>query len=54
MQQYYRKHQGKNVKTIIVKVAHKMTRRILAVVKKQTPYQVNVNLVLEKNEKKSA
>jgi transposase len=54
MQAYYRKHHGKNVKTVIVKVAHKMTRRILSVVKKQIPYQINVNLVLEKNENKTA
>ena len=48
MQHYYRKHHGKNVKSIIVKVAHKMTRRILSVVKTETPYRVNKNLVLEK------
>jgi transposase len=47
MQQYYRKHQGKNVKNIIVKVAHKMTRRILSVIKTQTPYQINRNAILE-------
>ena len=47
MQQYYRKHQGKNVKSIIVKVAHKMARRILSVVKMEMHYQVNKNLVLE-------
>jgi transposase len=47
MQQYYRKHQGKNVKNIIVKVAHKMSRRILSVIKTETPYEVNRNLVLE-------
>ena len=46
MQHYYRKHQGKNVKCIIVKVAHKMARRILSVVKTQTPYQINRNLAL--------
>nr|WP_304192605.1 IS110 family transposase [Phenylobacterium aquaticum] len=46
MQKYYRKHQGKNVKCIIVKVAHKMARRILSVVKTETPYQVNINLEL--------
>lgn len=46
MQKYYRKHQGKNVKSIIVKVAHKMARRILSVVKTETPYQVNINLEL--------
>jgi len=45
MQNYYRKHQGKNVKSIIIKVAHKMARRILSVVKTQTPYQINRNLV---------
>ena len=48
IQQYYRKHHGKNVKSIIVKVAHKMARRILSVVKTETPYRVNKNLVLEK------
>ena len=48
MQHYYRKHHGKNVKSIIVKVAHKMARRILSVVKTETPYRVNKNLVLEK------
>lgn len=47
MQQYYRKHQGKNVKSVIIKVAHKMSRRILSVIKTETPYQVNRNLVLE-------
>lgn len=47
MQAYYRKHQGKNVKSVIVKVAHKMSRRILSVIKTQTPYQVNRNLILE-------
>lgn len=47
MQAYYRKHYGKNVKNIIVKVAHKMARRILAVIKTETPYQVNKNLILQ-------
>ena len=47
MQQYYRKYQGKNVKSIIVKVAHKMARRILSVIKTETPYQINRNLVIE-------
>ena len=46
MQAYYKKHHGKNVKNIIVKVAHKMTRRILAVIKKQQPYQNNINATL--------
>jgi transposase len=48
MQLYYRKHQGKNVKSVIVKVAHKMARRILSVIKTETPYKINKNLVLEK------
>lgn len=48
MQHYYRKHHGKNVKSIIVKVAHKMARRILSVIKTETPYQINKNLMLEK------
>ena len=51
MQQYYRKHQGKNVKSIIVKVAHKMARRILSVIKTETPYQVNRNLEVEQRNK---
>lgn len=54
MQAYYRKHVGKNVKCIIVKVAHKMTRRILSVIKTQSAYQVNIKLELEKSEKQSA
>lgn len=54
LQDYYRKHHGKNVKCIIVKVAHKMARRILSVIKTQTPYQINRNLALLSNEKKSA
>jgi hypothetical protein len=44
MQNYYRKHQGKNV-NVIIKVAHKMARRILSVIKTETPYQINRNLV---------
>ena len=48
MQNYYRKHQGKNVKSVIIKIAHKMARRILSVIKTETPYQINRNLVLEK------
>lgn len=48
MQNYYRKHQGKNVKSVIIKVAHKMTRRILSVIKTETPYQINRNVILEK------
>jgi transposase len=43
IQAYYRKHVGKNSKNIIVKVAHKMCRRILSVIKNERPYQVNNN-----------
>jgi transposase len=41
IQAYYRKHAGKNTKNIIVKVAHKMCRRILSVIKNESPYQIN-------------
>ena len=41
MQAYYRKHFGKNIKNIIIKVAHKMVKRILSVIKNETPYVVN-------------
>jgi transposase len=41
MQAYYRKHIGKNIKNIIVKVAHKLVTRILSVIKTETPYQIN-------------
>lgn len=41
MQAYYRKHIGKNSKSIIVKVAHKMSRRILSVIKTGKPYEIN-------------
>lgn len=41
MQAYYRKHQGKNVKSVIIKIAHKLAKRILAVIKTETPYRVN-------------
>ena len=47
MQNYYRKHQGKNVKSVIIKVAHKMARRILSVIKTETLYKINHNLVVE-------
>jgi transposase len=42
MQQYYRKHLGKNAKAIIVKVARKLLSRLLAVIKTQIPYQIGV------------
>ena len=41
MQSYYRSHFGKNVKNIIVKVAHKLVKRILSVIKNERPYTVN-------------
>ncbi len=43
MQRYYRSHFGKNVKNIIVKVAHKLVKRILSVIKTETPYILNVS-----------
>jgi len=42
MQAYYRKHQGKNVKSIIIKVARKLLGRTLAVIKTETPYTIGV------------
>ena len=42
MQACYRKHMGKNVKSIIVKVARKLLSRTLAVIKTETPYVVGV------------
>jgi len=41
IQAYYRKQVGRNPKNVIVKVAHKMCRRILSVIKNETPYQLN-------------
>jgi len=42
MQSYYRKHQGKNVKSVIVKVAHKLLSRTLAVIKTEVPYTIGI------------
>ena len=42
MQGYYRKHQGRNVKSIIIKVARKLLSRTLAVIKTETPYVIGV------------
>jgi transposase len=42
IQTYYRRHVGKNVKNVIVKVAHKMAKRILSVIKNERPYQVSI------------
>ena len=41
LQAYYRKHAGKNPKAVIVKVAHKLVRAMLSVIKKERPYQLN-------------
>ena len=42
MQGYYRKHHGKNVKSVIVKVARKLLSRTLAVIKTGIPYEIGV------------
>jgi transposase len=44
MQTYYRKHTGRNPKSIVVKIAHKLLNRMLAVIKTGTPYQKNYSL----------
>lgn len=44
LQQYYRQHQGKNSKSIIVKIARKMLNRMLSVIKNNTPYEINYGL----------
>jgi transposase len=44
MQAYYRTHMGKNPKAIIVKVAHKMIKDMLSVIKNEKPYRVNYSL----------
>jgi len=41
IQSYYRRHFGKNLKNIIVKVAHKMAKRILSVIRNETPYVIS-------------
>jgi transposase len=52
MQEYYRKHIGKNPKSIIVKIARKMLNRMLAVIKTEQPYQKNYSLNQGKKTKK--
>jgi transposase len=47
IQAYYKSHIGKNSKCVIIKIAHKMARRIFAVIKTQTPYEVNTSLSLD-------
>lgn len=41
MQSYYRKHSGKNPKSIVVKIARKMLNRMLSVIKNNRPYSIN-------------
>lgn len=41
MQAYYRRHYGKNIKNIVVKVAHKLVNRMLSVIKNEKPYQLS-------------
>jgi uncharacterized protein YbcI len=41
MQSYYRKHIGKNPKSIIVKIARKLLNRMLSVIKTETNYHIN-------------
>lgn len=47
MQAYYRKHIGKNPKTVIIKIAHKLVKRILSVIKTEKPYKINHTLKLD-------
>ena len=42
LQEYYRSHQGKDVKRILVKVARKLLSRIHAIIRTETPYQIGV------------
>jgi len=44
MQAYYRKHIGRNPKSIIVKIARKLLNRMLAVIKTGQPYKTNYSL----------
>ena len=44
MQSYYRKHTGKNSKSIMIKIARKLLNRMLSVIKTETPYQINYSL----------
>jgi len=42
LQSYYRKHIGKNSKSIIIKVARKLLSRMLAVIKTEIPYEIGL------------
>lgn len=41
MQAYYRKHSARKSTTVIMKIAHKLVKRILSVIKNEQPYQIN-------------
>lgn len=49
IQAFYRKHAGKNPKNVIVKVAHKMCRRILSVIRNERPYEINYTVKTKKD-----
>jgi transposase len=51
MQAYYRKHIGKNPKSIIVKIARKLLNRMLSVIKTETTYQTNYKAQKNNEEK---
>ncbi len=42
IQEYYRKHIGKDSRKIIVKVAHKLLSRTLSVIKTGNPYEIGI------------
>lgn len=44
IQMYYRNHVGKNPKTIIVKIGHKLVKRIFSVIKNNKEYEINHTL----------
>ena len=44
MQAYYRKHIGKNPKSIIVKIARKLLNRMLSIIKTGEAYQSSYSL----------
>lgn len=48
MQNYYRKHIGKNPKSIIIKIARKLINRMLSVIKNETPYQLSTTKIQTK------
>jgi transposase len=52
MQAYYRKHIGRNPKSIIVKIARKLLNRMLSVIKNDQPYKTNYSLNNGKETKK--